>query len=103
MWKKARVKPHRTSTVILWAECFIVVPISKLIFPCYLFRSNEIADTSRSVETFGTVPHPALRATFSRREKDSPESCPSPQGEGDPKGRMRDDPLVHRRAASRRR
>jgi len=28
------------------------------------------------------IPHPALRATFSRREKDNPEAIPSPSGRG---------------------
>src|SRR6266487_3225761 len=27
-------------------------------------------------------PHPALRATFSQREKDTPAECPSPSGRG---------------------
>jgi len=32
------------------------------------------------------IPHPALRATFSRREKDNSPADPSPSGRGWPEG-----------------
>jgi hypothetical protein len=39
---------------------------------------------------FLKIPHPALRATFSRREKDNRKAAPLPPGEGGPKRRVRD-------------
>src|SRR5207249_11893243 len=40
-------------------------------------KHKDVARRSRNQS-----PHPALRATFSQREKDTPAECPSPSGRG---------------------
>src|SRR5205809_6880144 len=57
---------RRNKSSILWTIAFCVT---------YIRKHKDTARQSRNQS-----PHPALRATFSQREKDTPTECPSPSG-----------------------